>query len=68
MEVLHLCGKAGARFVATICLSIGLVAEWIHFALLGISRVDTLYTCWDNITHYKTKSVHFLVLMNSATK
>ena len=25
-----------------------LVAEWIHFTLFG-----------DNITHYKTKSVHF---------
>ena len=23
---------------------------------------------WDNITHYKTKSVDFLGLMNSATK
>ena len=34
-----------------------LVAEWIHLTLLG-----------DNITHYKTKSVHFLGLMNSATK
>ena len=31
-----------------------LVAEWIYF--------------WDNITHYKRKSVHFLGLMNSATK
>ena len=30
--------------------------------------MDTLYTFWDNITHYKTKSVHFLGLMNSATK
>ena len=29
--------------------------------------MDTLYTFWDNITHYKTKSVDFL-LMNSATK
>ena len=34
-----------------------LVAEWIHF-----------YTLWDNVTHYKTESVHFLGLMNSATK
>ena len=34
-----------------------LVAEWIHFALF-----------WDNITHYKTTSVHFGGLMNSATK
>ena len=32
-------------------------AEWIHFTLLG-----------RNITHYKTKSVHFLELMISATK
>ena len=30
--------------------------------------MDTLYTFWDNITHYKTESVHFLGLMNSATK
>ena len=27
-----------------------------------------LYTSWDNITHYNTKSVDFLGLMNSATK
>ena len=30
--------------------------------------MDTLYTFGDNITHYKTESVHFLGLMNSATK
>ena len=30
--------------------------------------MDTLYTFWDNITHYTTKSVRFLGLMNSATK
>ena len=30
--------------------------------------MDTLYTFWDNINHYKTESVHFLGLMNSATK
>ena len=30
--------------------------------------MDTLYTSWDNITLYKTESVHFLGLMNSATK
>ena len=30
--------------------------------------MDTLYTFWDNITHYRTESVHFLGLMNSATK
>ena len=30
--------------------------------------MDTLYIFWDNITHYKTKSVHFFGLMNSATK
>ena len=30
--------------------------------------MDTLYTFWDNIIHYKTKSVRFLGLMNSATK
>ena len=29
--------------------------------------MDTLYTFWDSITHYRTKSVHFLRLMNSAT-
>ena len=34
-----------------------LVAEW-----------DTLYTFWDNIAHYKTESVQFWGLMNSATK
>ena len=32
------------------------------------SSVDTLCTCWDNLSHYKTKSVDFLGLMNSATK
>ena len=30
--------------------------------------MDTLYTFWDNSTHYKTESVIFLGLMNSATK
>ena len=30
--------------------------------------MDTLYTFWDHVTHYKTKSVHFSGLMNSATK
>ena len=30
--------------------------------------MDTLYTFWDNNTHYKPKSVHFRGLMNSATK
>ena len=31
--------------------------------------MDTLYYAfWDNMTHYKTKSVHFGGLMNSATK
>ena len=30
--------------------------------------MDTLYTFWDNSTHYKTESVHFSGLMNSATK
>ena len=30
--------------------------------------MDTLYTFWDNITHYKTNSVDFLGLVNSATK
>ena len=34
-----------------------LVAEWVHFTLFR-----------DNITHSKTKSVHFWGLMNSATK
>ena len=37
--------------------TIVLVAEWIHFTLFG-----------DNITHYKTESVHCWGLMNSATK
>ena len=30
-------------------VNLDLVAEWIHFTPF-----------WDNITHYKTKSVHFL--------
>ena len=30
--------------------------------------MDTLYTFGDNTTDYKTESVHFLGLMNSATK
>ena len=30
--------------------------------------MDALYTFWDNITHYKTETVRFLGLMNSATK
>ena len=30
--------------------------------------MDTLYTFWDNTTHYKTESVQFWALMNSATK
>ena len=30
--------------------------------------MDTLYTFWDKIAHYKTESVHFMGLMNSATK
>ena len=30
--------------------------------------MDTFYTFWDNITHYKTERVHFWGLMNSATK
>ena len=30
--------------------------------------MGTLYKFLDNTTHYKTKSVHFLGLMNSATK
>ena len=30
--------------------------------------MDTLYTFWDNSTHYKTESVHFWGLMNSATR
>ena len=30
--------------------------------------MDTLDTFRDNITHYQTKSIHFLGLMNSATK
>ena len=38
-------------------LDICLVAELMHFI-----------TFWENITHYKTESVHFWGLMNSATK
>ena len=30
--------------------------------------MDTLYTFWENITHYKTDSVHFWGLRHSATK
>ena len=30
--------------------------------------MDTRYTFWDNITHYKAESVHFGGLKNSATK
>ena len=31
--------------------------------------MDTLYTFWDNITHYKPESLHFWGgFMNSATK
>ena len=30
--------------------------------------MDTLYIFGDNITHYKTESVHFWGLINSATK
>ena len=40
-----------------ICCGVRFLAEWIHFTLF-----------WDIITHYKTESVHFLGLMNSATK
>ena len=36
--------------------------------LLLSSWVDTLYTFWDYITHYKTESVYFWGLMSSATK
>ena len=30
--------------------------------------MDTFYTFLENITYYKTESVHFWGLMNSATK
>ena len=30
--------------------------------------MDTLYTFWDNISHYKTESVNFEGLLNAATK
>ena len=30
--------------------------------------MDSLYTFWDNTTHYKTESVHFSGLMSSVTK
>ena len=46
-------GKArGVQLVTglTGCSEDCLLAEWIHF---------TLYTFWDNITPYKTESVHF---------
>ena len=38
-----------------------------HFFLVA-ERIHFNYTFWDNITHYKTKSVHFLGVMNSATE
>ena len=38
-------------------VAVCLVAEWIHFTRFG-----------DKITHYKTESLHFSGLMNSATK
>ena len=47
--------------------SLGILTDMVLLCRLS-SWVDTLYTFWDNITHYKTKSVHFLGLMNSATK
>ena len=44
---------------------------YFRFTYVGVyklrSWVDTLYTCWDIITHYETKSVDFGGLMNSAT-
>ena len=30
--------------------------------------MSMLYTFWDHVTYYKTESVHFWGLMNSATK
>ena len=30
--------------------------------------MDKFYTFWDNLTHHKTESVHFLGLMDSATR
>ena len=33
---------------------------WDPVGLNLSSSVDTLYTVWDNITHYKTEGVHFL--------
>ena len=47
-------GVLGPRRVK---VKVFLVAEWIHFTLFGII-----------ITHYKTESVHFWGLMNSATR
>ena len=49
---------------------LGLEEEIASSGLLGClsSWVDTLYTFWDSSTHYKTESVHFWGLMNSATK
>ena len=48
------------RKAITIRIRMSLVAEWIHFILFGIILLI--------ITHYKTESVHFSGLMNSATK
>ena len=43
-------------------------AQTVYLLLLLSSWVDTLYTFGDNITYYKTKSLHCLGPMNSATK
>ena len=48
------------------CRTFGLWVYRLVFRL--IFCVDTLYTFWDNTTHSKNKSVHFLGLMNAATK
>ena len=54
-------GTSPARHGVSATLKLGsLAAEWIHFTLFAIIFI--------NITHYKTESVDFWGLMNSATR
>ena len=47
------------------CGVYGLCQNLLHRSFFLSSWVDTLYTLWDNIPHYKTESVNFWGLMNS---
>ena len=53
-------------WVERLCPGAELVVENLGFCSLGVPGF--LVAEWDNITHYKTESVHFLAFMNSATK